>query len=76
MNEPSIGDSRKKGIAVTAITAIVALKPQTYMDLAVVAGVVIIAVYGMHLFAWLEKKPKIDVDNNGKPDIITPDSTK
>ncbi len=75
MNEPSIGDSKKKGLAVTAITALAAMSSITKPEY-IVAGIVLIAITGMGLFAWLEKKPKIDVDNNDKPDTLTPDSTK
>ena len=57
MSEPSIGDSKKKGLAITAITALAALHtPET--TIYVIGGIVLIAIAGMGLFAWLEKKPK------------------
>ncbi|KKN78869.1 hypothetical protein LCGC14_0346410 [marine sediment metagenome] len=41
-------ESRKKGIAITAITALVAYRPETYIELAVCGCVLIIAVYAIN----------------------------
>ncbi len=57
MAEPSIGDSKKKSLAVTAITALAALHtPET--TLYVIGGIALIAVVGMGLFALLEYPKK------------------
>ena len=63
MAEPSIGDSKKKGIVTIAIVSLVAMKPQTWMDIAIVIGVVLIAITGILVFAFLEK---------GKKDLTEP----
>ena len=40
-------ESRKKGIAITAITALVAYKPTTYIEITVAVCVLIIACYAI-----------------------------
>ena len=48
-------ESRKKGIALTAITALVAFKPTTYIELAVAGCVLIIAIYAINRQSTLDK---------------------
>ena len=53
-------ESRKKGIAIAAITALVAYKPTTYIELAVAGCVLIIAIYA------IRRQANTD-DNGDKP---------
>ena len=67
-NKPqTIGESKKKGIAVAAITALVAYHPETYLQFGVCLCVLIIAVYAINRQANLDKGEKHEnqVDNTG-----------
>ena len=56
-DKPTIGDSKKKGLATIAITALAAMHtPETVKY--VIAGIVLIAVVGMCIFGWLENGRK------------------
>lgn len=51
-------ESRKKGIAIAAITALVAYKPETYIELAVCGCVLIIAVFAINRQWNIDKETK------------------
>ena len=58
------GESRKKGIAITAVVAIAALKPTNYMELSVVVGIVLIALYAINRQANIDKGEKNGLSKN------------
>ena len=51
-------ESRKKGIAIAAITALVAYQPSNYIELSVAVGVVIIVLYAINRQSNLDKGEK------------------
>ena len=58
MPEPSIGDSKRKGIGVTAITALAAMQAITKPEY-VVGGIVLITITFMFsetIFKWIDRK--------------------
>lgn len=57
-------ESRKKGIAIAAITALVAYKPSNYIELAVAGCVLIIAVYAINRQSNLDKEKKYEENSN------------
>ena len=70
MAEPTIGDSKKKGLASGAIMALAGFHNETN-SIYVIVAVTLIALWCTGLFAWLEKKPK--ADNGGariKPESL------
>lgn len=56
MNDIPKGESRKKGIALTAILALAALKPANYIELGVAGGIVLIAIYAINRQANIDKE--------------------
>ena len=58
------GESRTKGIALTAIVAIAALNPLTYFDLSMVAGIVLVALYAIKRQAKIDEGEKNGLGKN------------
>ena len=60
-------ESKKKGIALTAMGLLVAYKPTTYIELAVAGAVLIIAIYAINRQAVIDKgdKNETKTDNTG-----------
>lgn len=62
-------ESKKKGLAVTAIVALTAMKPASRTELVVVGGVVLIALVGILVQAYLDrgKKNETETTTNNVP---------
>ncbi len=73
--ESSIGDSKKKGIATGAITALAAFHSETN-SIYVIVAITVIAIWGMSIFGLLEypkkkiKSENISIDKPKKPGTI------
>jgi hypothetical protein len=52
------GESRKKGIAVTAVLALAAMKPTNRTELAIAGCITVISIIAIICFAYLEKEKK------------------
>ena len=62
------GESRKKGIALTAILALAAMKPANRTELAVAGGIVLIAIVGILAFTYLERGKRNETENHIESD--------
>lgn len=67
MVEPSIGDSKKKGIATGAIIALTAFHNEAN-SIYVIVAITVIAIWGMSLFGLLEYGKKV-FDKTPKPPV-------
>ena len=52
------GESRKKGIAITAILALAAMKPSNKTELSIAGGITLIAIVAILVQAYLDKEKK------------------
>lgn len=53
-----MGESKKKGIAITTITGLLAYQPKTWIEVIVAVLVVAVAVYAINRQASLDKEKK------------------
>ena len=67
MAEPSIGDSKKKGLAGIAVTGLLAYSPSTWQEIAVAFIVAVIVIYTIKRQADLDKEKKNDKEKNSDP---------
>ena len=61
------GESRKKGIAVTSILALAAMKPSNKTELAIAGFITVIAVIAIGAQAYLDKEKKDEEKTDTEP---------